>query len=69
MCKECTRSHPHELMDCCCEHKTKIAELENRISHLSECNAELLKLLSAEHWAEHEVGDCPICAAIARGTM
>lgn len=34
MSKDCTRSHPHELMDCCCEHKTEIARANNRISRL-----------------------------------
>lgn len=27
MSEQCTRSHPHELMDCCCRHKTELVRL------------------------------------------
>jgi hypothetical protein len=33
MTKDCTRSHPHEEMDCCCEHKSNIAKLTNHLAH------------------------------------
>ena len=32
MSEGCTRSHPHELMDCCCEHKTTSARLQAQLA-------------------------------------
>lgn len=44
MSKGCGRSHPHELMDCCCEHKTEIA----RANNLSARQADEIAALKAE---------------------
>jgi hypothetical protein len=34
MSEGCTRSHPHERMDCCCEHKTEIVRANKRIAEM-----------------------------------
>lgn len=59
MSKECTRAHPHELMDCCCEHKTVSARLQSELAAAREENANLKTVMIAAaeeisaHWEAH----------------
>lgn len=45
MSEYCTRSHPHENMDCCCQHLTVIARAKNEIEALRARVAELQSIV------------------------
>lgn len=58
MSKYCSRSHPHEHMDCCCIHKSEIAKWQNAFEH-ADCRIKELEtkisILNGENSATYKV--------------